>query len=63
MTRKPTLKYLSTGYWHARWSSQVWAQWPVGSELTEGAFFIRSTATTERIEQCYEIIIKVEASQ
>jgi len=32
------LSKLSTGYWNARWSKNLWIQWPVGreAELSDG---------------------------
>lgn len=28
---EPTIRVLSTGYWHVRWGRERFAQWPVGS--------------------------------
>jgi len=54
MTR-PIIKYLDSGYWYARWSGEIWAQWPVNSEITKESFFNSNwTATPERIAQCRE---------
>lgn len=25
---KPTIKLLESGYWHVRWNSNLWFQWP-----------------------------------
>lgn len=44
------LTLLPTGYWHARWNSEVWAQWPVGSLPTADDFF-HNTSTPERLAQ------------
>jgi len=59
MNERPTLKRLSSGYWHARWSDEIWAQWPAGSVITEEAFF-HNTATPQRIAQCYEALAETK---
>jgi hypothetical protein len=34
-----TLKRLSSGYWHARWTSNLWMQWPVyGTPVADSRF-------------------------
>lgn len=33
------LQRLSTGYWLAKWSSEEWAQWPVGRLPKREEFF------------------------
>jgi hypothetical protein len=52
-TEIPTVKKLDTGYWHARWSSEAWAQWPINRSVREEDFFHASfTYTPERAKQC-----------
>jgi len=52
------LQRLSSGYWFARWSDEVWAQWS-GSIITLADFF-HNTGTTERIRQCEQAIAASE---
>jgi hypothetical protein len=47
-----TIKRLQSGYWHARWSTEVWAQWPVWESLNRSHFFHGAwTWTAERQRQ------------
>ena len=45
-----TLQRLASGYWHARWSSEIWAQWPIDREPREEDFF-HASSTPERIRE------------
>lgn len=46
------LRLLESGYWHARWTSEIWAQWPSHRTLTAEDFFHPAwTATPERIRE------------
>lgn len=46
------LKKLDSGYWFARWSPEVWAQWRQGVPLTEQDFFHPAyAASAERIRE------------
>ena len=46
----PRINKLPSGFWHARWSSEVWAQWPPEREVTLEDFF-HHTGTEARIAQ------------
>lgn len=30
----PDIRLLASGYWHVRWGTYVWAQWPRGRDCT-----------------------------
>ncbi len=51
MRLAPVITRLDSGYWHARWSSEIWAQWPCGRSVEADDFF-HSSATPERLKQC-----------
>lgn len=48
MLRTPIVKRLESGYWHVRWSAEIWAQWPCG-RLPTAADFFHDTGTPERL--------------
>ena len=49
------LKRLESGYWHARWSAEIWAQWPCNRPLIEDDFF-HHTGTRDLILQVERLI-------
>ncbi len=52
VAKPPIVERTSTGYWHVRWSEQVWAQWSVEFWAPRPLdFFVASTATPERISE------------
>lgn len=47
------LSRLESGYWHARWSSEIWAQWPCHRSVRAEDFFHADYAfTRERAAEC-----------
>lgn len=53
----PCVTRLDSGYWHARWSAEIWAQWPVHRTLCAEDFFHPSyTATPARIAQAMQAV-------
>lgn len=49
-TEDMRLTRLESGYWHARWSSEIWAQWPTGRPVTLEDFF-HDSGTASRIAE------------
>ena len=50
------LTRLGTGYWHARWSAEIWAQWPCDRPVRAEDFFHPAwTATRERLAECDKV--------
>ena len=48
----PTVLRLESGYWHVRWTDEVWAQWPCHRQPLPGDFFNATwTASGERITE------------
>lgn len=48
-----TLTRLASGYWHARWSDESWAQWRIGYAVQWADFFNPEwTCTRARMLEC-----------
>lgn len=46
------IKLLASGYWFARWTPEIWAQWPKGREVQVSDFFHAEwSATPERLKE------------
>jgi hypothetical protein len=46
-----TINRLSTGYYHARWNNEIWAQWPISFWAPRESDFFHDTGTPERIRE------------
>ena len=56
-----TITRLSSGYWFARWSPEIWAQWPVGRDVDYEDFFHPAySATPARIDACTRAVAEAE---
>jgi len=47
----PTIQLLPSGYYHVRWSREVWAQWPSAYWAPREVDFFGGTGTPERIRE------------
>ena len=59
----PTIKRLSTGYYHVRWNDEIWAQWPVSFWAPREDEFFHNTGTAERIREataCVSSLLRAE---
>ena len=51
------IQRLKSGYWYARWSSEIWAQWPCDrGPRPEDFFHPNWTATPDRLQEVAEAI-------
>lgn len=50
---EPHVSKLSSGYWHVRWSDNLWLQWPIGRAPTaeDGFGWITQSHVNQAIEQ------------
>lgn len=54
--KQPIVTVLDSGYWHVRWSAEIWAQWPNTRPVQAEDFFAPSwTATPERVRLCDQL--------
>mgnify|MGYP001570040167 CR=1 FL=1 len=55
------MRLLDSGYWHARWSDQAWAQWPKWRAIERKDFFQPDWSCTR--ERLTEIAVALDAAQ